>query len=117
MLIADIKTYDSSNIAIRNLETTSSQVYQIEQYCTLIQGHNYDIADTVKAIIHLDRKNVPESFVEFLWTVVSLEIDEQQYQKEHNEIDEDTEDEDYFDPEQFWDVVIPDKKVKITYWK
>ena len=117
MLIADIKTYDSSNIHINHLETTPNQVYQIEQYCMLIEGQNYDLSNTIKAIIHIDRQNIPFEFIEFLWIIISFEIEDQQYQKELNEENHDLEHQYSNDDMAFFDLVIADKGIRITYWK
>lgn len=119
MLIADIKTYDSTIINIQRITTKFTHIYQIKQYCKLLRECNYNISDSLKAIIHIDRENIPESFIEFIWTIITIGIEDKKDLKRHEEYDNKLENslvEKFMEESDYYDITIPDKGVKITFW-
>ncbi|OLS21221.1 MAG: hypothetical protein HeimC2_34390 [Candidatus Heimdallarchaeota archaeon LC_2] len=119
MLIADIKTYDSTKIDLNKIGTKIAHIYQIKQYCKLLREHSYIVTNSLKAIIHIDRQNVPQSFIELIWIIINIgiedkkdqELNKEDYEKYENSIiAKSGEETDYYD------ITIAEIGVKITFW-
>jgi hypothetical protein len=70
-MVIDLKTYKG---VIGQVFTKKNQKKQVESYTRLLFENGYDIKTTIKAIIHVPRKDPPKSVRPYLCKLIDEEV-------------------------------------------